>query len=194
MSYCGREVIAHIDRGLVEGEWWLGFADRLTPKERKRIGDGDYAAILRPLEPGWAENEVLTVSPALEIRVGETRLTKRGLFRTVIVKAHDNRGGGRVTQKRIREPLHEVTTICPVKDFGPTYQAEGQRIPNAVVEKLPSTLQAKLRYADLHAKDAERRLRRSLVEDLRRSDFTAAELAVLHAAMDAIREGRELAA
>jgi hypothetical protein len=193
MSYFGRKVVAYIDDRHVYGEWLLGFADRLTPDERKRIREGDLSAIVRELPPGWSEGDVLRVSPALEIRVGETRFNRRGRYRTVIVKTIDNRGGGRVTERRLREPLHEITTIVPVTD-GPAYQNEYQRVPHSEVKKFPTTLQAKARYGDIHALDTQRRLRRSLIEDLRRADFSPMELAQLRAAMDAIRGSRDMAA
>lgn len=170
-------------------KWWERYADRLTPTERAEIKDGNYSPITRPYQPTWANGAELEVTPALWVRLGKTRFIRRGVYLTQIDKAIDNRGGGRATGSKIREPLHEITTLVSLQD-GQGLQPEYQRVPHSEVKRLPSTLRAQVRYAEQQVKDTERRLRRSLIDDLRRSDFTAAELEVIRAAVESVREGR----
>lgn len=192
MSSIGWEILAYIDEGYDRGAWWQRFSDRLTPDERKRLAGTDdvaedYSDLIRPLRPRWQPGQPLRVTPSLEIRVGETRVTRRGLYRTAIVQVMDNRGGGRVTSQRIREELHEVTTIMPLN--GGT-QPEPQRVPDRVVKRLPSTLAARARYDELHAKDTRRRLVRTVIEQIRDAELSVPELERVRAIIDSLRQDR----
>lgn len=192
MSYLGRQVIELIAAGYVRGEWWLRYADRLTQQERDRIRKGDVGPIVRPLEPSWRPGDWLAAGPKLSVRVDAVRFARRDTYKTTIGQVVDYRGGGRLTNRALGEKLHEGTTIVPVS--GNPYEPEPEKVPAHVVRTLPRTLEAQERYARQNAREIERRLRRSLVDDLRRSDFDALELEQLRAAMDAIRQAREIAA
>lgn len=192
MSHLGRQVIELIDAGYVRGEWWLRFVGRLTQQERERIRAGDFGPIVRPLEPSWRPGDWLAAGPKLSIRVEAVRLARRDTFKTTIAQVVDYRGGGRLTNRPLGEALHEGTTIVPVNAH--PYEPEPEKVPAHIVRTLPHTLAAQERYADQNARDIERRLRRSLIEDLRGSDFCAAELEQLRAAMEQIRLARQVAA
>lgn len=187
MSGIGWEIVAYIDEGYERGGWWLRYSDRLTPDERRRLADEDHSDLIRPLRPRWQPGQPLKVTPSLEIRVGETRITRRGLYRTAIVQVMDNRGGGRVTSQRLREELHEITTLMPLN--GGT-QPEPQRVPDRIVKRLPSTLAARARYDELHAKDTSRRLSRALIEQIRDAELSVPELERVRAIVDAMRQDR----
>lgn len=192
MSSLGRQVVELIDAGYVRGEWWLRYADRLTKQERDRIRGGDVGPIVRPLEPAWRPGQWLEAGPKLSVRIEAVRFARRDTYKTVIGQVVDYRGGGRLTNRSLGEKLHEGTTIVPVS--ANPYEPEPEKVPAHIVRTLPSTLEAQERYANQNAREIERRLRRSLIDDLRRSDFDAVELEQLRLAMDAIRRQRELAA
>jgi hypothetical protein len=192
VSSLGRQVIELIDAGYVRGEWWLRYADRLTKQERDRIRAGDFGPIVRPLEPTWWPGKWLDAGPKLSVRVESVRFARRDTYKTTIGQVVDYRGGGRLTNRSLGEALHEGTTIVPIS--ANPYEPEPEKVPAHIVRTLPSTLAAQERYANQNARDIERRLRRSLIDDLRRSDFDAVELEQLRAAMAAIRQAREVAA
>lgn len=185
MSSIGWDVVAYIDEGYGKGAWWQGYADRLTPDERTRIRDEDYADLIRPLRPRWQPGQLVKVARSIEIRVGETRITRRGLYRTAIIQVMDNSGGGRVTSQKLREELHEITTLMPLN--GNT-QPEPQRVPDRIVKRLPSTLAARQRYDEVHARDQQRRLARSVIEAIRQAELSVPELERVRSMIDAMRQ------
>lgn len=81
MSYYGRQAIRAIEAGEKEIEFWLRYARRLTREERQRIARGDYASIVRPLEPEWQVGDWLRAASNLRIQVAGMRW-RRDQYRT----------------------------------------------------------------------------------------------------------------
>lgn len=210
MSSRGADVLRYLDEGYLEGVWWQGYSDRLTPDEKLQIrGDentrSDYwSPLVRPLAPAFGVGDWLNVAPKLGIRVKEIRYVparifkfgtdgrSRGVWEVVIGQVVDYRGGGRLTNRALGEQLHQGTTIVPVS--GRPYEPEPEKVPAHVVKSLPTSLSAKAKYAKERSKIDEQRARRSLIDDLRRSDFDVVELEQIRATMERIRQAREVAA
>lgn len=157
MSYPGREWLRVYAEREAQIAFWRKYEDRLTPDETRRITRGDYAPIRRPWRPeGFHVGRWITVRPKLEIHVAGFSI--RGQDDLILFdKVRDHRGGGgRVTSQRIKESLADVTTLSPgdhVRSAG-----EPEKVPDHVVEQLPSTVAAKARYEEQRREERKRRL------------------------------------
>lgn len=95
MSYPGRQVIAHIDaaEAKIEAGWWRGYADRLTPVEKRRLRDGGYSSFRRPHRPAFGPGDWLRVSPHLRVRVLDVQ-PHNGRYRIRLDRVEDFRVRG----------------------------------------------------------------------------------------------------
>lgn len=143
MSYYGRQWLELYGRqeAKIEADYWERHAECLTAEERQRIASGNHSALRRPVKPDMRPGQWLRVGPKVEIRVAG--LSFRGNAHIVQFDGvRDLRGGGRATNKRIREDLSIVTTL----DVGPDvhHMGEPEKVPARIVEGL--TYASRRRY------------------------------------------------
>lgn len=193
MSSIGWQVVLAIDeRERQEDErlerlHWQTYSDRLTPEEIEAVRAGNRATFSRPVAPPWPKDTWLDAGPKMRVCIGNVRFIRRGVYLIVLSKIEDFRGGGRLTNRPLRElQAEESSTIDPIS----AYEPEPEKVPAHIVSNLKATIQARARYAEHHSERTERELRRSLVEEIRTSRFTATELEQLRAFAEALREAR----
>lgn len=191
-----REVIAYIDLVplKLEHDYWADYADRLTPDERTKLLD-DKATFTRPRRsylprPALASSGWLQVTHNFHVKLKEQAQAK--VFVYEIAEGRDNRSGGTPMRPIAGSPLSAAATIFPVN--GHLREAEPAKVPAGVVKNLPKSVDAKANYAELKAEDDERRAKRSLIDELRSSDLTMAELAEIRATIARVRTRRKVAA
>jgi hypothetical protein len=168
MSTHARELIAFIDHAEREIAFWLKHDDCMTLAERKRIRQGDYAPLVRPVETcvsGWIQ-----VAPRLEVLVERAEI-RRGKWRSRISHIRDFRAphSSSPPGKRTRESLDDVTTLAGASgSIGEPERMEG-------VELLPSSVAARYRHeqAQREARAAHEAL--PLAERVRRLELVGGE-------------------
>lgn len=144
MSYPARQWLLWYAKAEHEVEWWLGYPDRLTVEERRRLGRGEFHSLKRPWLPEFKTGAQVEVSKNLLITIGEP-VFRRGFYRIPITQVHDHRVN-RLHMRHIREDAEGMTTIVPVNDVPPN-PPEPERIPQGEVEATPTTVAARARYA-----------------------------------------------
>lgn len=79
MSYPGRQWLELYARqeAKIEADYWKRHADCLTPAERQRLRNGDYAALKRPVRPSFTKGQRIEPVRGLTLEVASVEPSHR---------------------------------------------------------------------------------------------------------------------